>query len=168
MFVGALTKLNEGDADSCVADLKVMLEKYPQSGLAEMAGMIVRGVGEGRRLRGGTFDIGNVWERRTVTLNNNDTTAVRQLSAERNANFVFMIAYQPDSVDANRLLFELARYNFTSYLVRNFDINIEDDGALQRMTVSGFRNFDEALQYARSLYAQKSVTQGTLHRGQRG
>ena len=159
MFIGALTKLNEGRADSCVADLKKMLEKYPQSGLAEMAGMIVRGVGEGRQLHGGQFDIGNVWERRTMTLNDNDTTATRQLSAERNTNFVFMIAFQPDSLDANRLLFEMARYNFTSYLVRNFDISTEGDGALQRMTVSGFRNYDEALQYARNLYAQKAVMQ---------
>ena len=124
-----------------------------------MAGMIVRGVGEGRQLHGGQFDIGNVWERRTMTLNDNDTTATRQLSAERNTNFVFMIAYQPDSLDANRLLFEMARYNFTSYLVRNFDISTEGDGALQRMTVSGFRNYDEALQYARNLYAQKAVMQ---------
>ena len=159
MFVSALTTLNEGDAEGCVDALKQMLKEYPQSGLAEMAGMIVRGVGEGRRLRGGTFDIGNVWEQRTATLNVTDSTAVKTLSAERNTDFLFIIAYPTDSVNENRLLFELAKYNFTSYMVRNFDIAIDDQGALHTMQVSGFRNYDEALQYARQLYAGSHVMQ---------
>ena len=66
-----------------------------------------------------------------------------------------MIAYKPDSIDANRMLFELARYNFTSYMVRNFDIEIEQVDGLNRMLVKGFRNYDEALQYARQLQEQK-------------
>ena len=53
------------------------------------------------------------------------------------------------------MLFELARYNFTSYMVRNFDIEIEQVDGLNRMLVKGFRNYDEALQYARQLQKQK-------------
>ncbi|WP_294919947.1 tetratricopeptide repeat protein [uncultured Prevotella sp.] len=157
VFIGGLGKLNEGDADGCLKDMKTVVEKYPQSGVATMAGMIVKGVGEGRRLRGGQFDLAGVWDRRTVVLRDSDSTAVRQLSDDRNAAFVYTIVYRPDSVDENKLLFELARYNFTSYMVRNFDIGVEDADGLHRMTVSGFRNYDEALQYARQLHAQTSV-----------
>lgn len=157
VFIGGLGKLNEGDADGCLKDMKTVVEKYPQSGVATMAGMIVKGVGEGRRLRGGQFDLAGVWDRRTVVLRDSDSTAVRQLSDDRNAAFVYTIVYRPDSVDENKLLFELARYNFTSYMVRNFEIGVEDADGLHRMTVSGFRNYDEALQYARQLHAQTSV-----------
>ena len=157
VFIGGLGKLNEGDADGCLKDMKIVVEKYPQSGVATMAGMIVKGVGEGRRLRGGQFDLAGVWDRRTVVLRDSDSTAVRQLSDDRNAAFVYTIVYRPDSVDENKLLFELARYNFTSYMVRNFEIGVEDADGLHRMTVSGFRNYDEALQYARQLHAQTSV-----------
>ena len=66
--------------------------------------MIVRGVDEGRKLRGGSFDIGNVWERRSTVLNDNDSTAAKALSDERNTDFVFMLAYAPDSTDENKLL----------------------------------------------------------------
>ena len=38
-------------------------------------------------------------------------------------------------------------------MVRNFDLQIEQDGGLHRMVISGFMNYDEALQYARKLYA---------------
>lgn len=157
VFIGGLGKLNEGDADGCLKDMKTVVEKYPQSGVATMAGMIVKGVGEGRKLRGGQFDLAGVWDRRTVVLRDSDSTAVRQLSDDRNAAFVYTIVYRPDSVDENKLLFELARYNFTSYMVRNFEIGVEDADGLHRMTVSGFRNYDEALQYARQLHAQTSV-----------
>ncbi len=157
VFIGGLGKLNEGDADGCLKDMKTVVEKYPQSGVATMAGMIVKGVGEGRRLRGGQFDLAGVWDRRTVVLRDSDSTAVRQLSDDRNAAFVYTIVYRPDSVDENKLLFELARYNFTSYMVRNFEIGVEDADGLHRMTISGFRNYDEALQYARQLHAQTSV-----------
>ena len=158
VFIGGLGKLNDGDYEGCLADMNTVVSKYPQSGVAEMAGMIVKGVQAGKRLRGGKFDIGNIWDRRSVVLSDSDSTAVKEFSADRNANFSFVIAYRPDSVDANRLLFELARYNFTSFMVRNFDIDIEDADGLCRMIVKGFRNYDEALQYARLLQKQRSVT----------
>jgi hypothetical protein len=64
-----------------------------------------------------------------------------------------MLVYQPDSVNENQLLFEMARYNFTNYLVRNFEIQIDEDNGLRRMMVSGFLSYDEAIQYARQLYS---------------
>lgn len=158
VFIGGLSKLNEGDAEGCLEDMNTVVKKWPQSGVAEMAGMIVKGVSEGMRLKGGKFDLDNVWERRSEVLTDNDSTAVRELSDERFAAFTFMIAYKPDSTDENRLLFELARYNFTSFLVRNFDIAVEDADGIHRMKVSGFRNYDEALQYVRQLFTNKTIT----------
>ena len=157
LFIGGLGKLNDGDYEGCIEDLNTVVKKYPQSPVAEMAGMIVKGVNEGRRLQGGKFDLENVWERRSQVLNEDDSTAVREFSNDRNAAFIYMIAYKPDSIDANRMLFELARYNFTSYMVRNFDIEIEQVDGLNRMLVKGFRNYDEALQYARQLQKQKQL-----------
>ena len=158
VFIGGLSKLNEGDAEGCLEDMNTVVKKWPQSGVAEMAGMIVKGVSEGKRLKGGKFDLDNVWERRSEVLTDNDSTAVRELSDERFAAFTFMIAYKPDSTDENRLLFELAKYNFTSFLVRNFDIAVEDADGIHRMKVSGFRNYDEALQYVRQLFTNKTIT----------
>ena len=55
----------------------------------------------------------------------------------------------------------MARYNFTNFLVRNFDLEIEQDGELHRIVVSGFLSYDEALQYARKLHAASDLG-GTL------
>lgn len=156
LFIDGLSLLNEGDGDACVERLKEVVERYPDSEVAGLAGMIVKGVQEGRRLHGGKFDIGDIWSRRDITLAA-DSTGTIELSAERNDNFMFILAYEPDSVNENQLLFELARYNFTNFLVRNFDIVLDEDNGLHRMRISGFLNYDEALQYARQLYADNAM-----------
>ena len=156
LFIDGLSLLNDGDGDGCMERLQEVVEKYPDSEVTELAGMIIKGVQEGRRLHGGKFDIGDIWSRRDVTLAA-DSTGTIELSAERNSNFIFILAYEPDSVNENQLLFELARYNFTNFLVRNFDIVLDEDNGLHRMRISGFLNYDEALQYARQLYADNGM-----------
>ena len=159
LFIGGLNKLNNGDAEGCLADMKTVVEKYPQSRISEMAGMIVNGVNAGRRLRGGRFSLGDVWTRRNVVLNDNDTTKREAFSPDRLADFKFLLVYSPDSVDENKLLFEMAKFNFTHFVVRNFDIEIADLDGLHQMQLSGFRSFDEAYQYAREMYDTKTLAQ---------
>jgi len=169
LFISGLSKLNEGDGTGCVELLKQVVEKYPKSEVSELAGMIVKGVQEGRQLHGGKFDLGDVWSRRDVTLALNDSARADTLSTERNTNFLFILAYEPDTLDhyiaegriqagENQLLFEMARYNFTNFMVRNFDLQIEQEGSLHRMLISGFLSYDEALQYARKLYAAPNMS----------
>ena len=157
LFVGGLSKLNDGDIKSCLADLKEVVSKYPDSRLSEMAGMIINGVDAGRRLYGGKFDLNDVWTRRSIELNDRDSTRQKGYSPERNASFVFLLAYDPDKTNENQLLFEMAKYNFTSYMARYFDINIEDLEGLHRMQISGFNSYDEARQYANAVYLQPAI-----------
>lgn len=153
VFVDGLTRLNEGDSDACLEAMNKVVSDYPKSEVAEMAGMIVNGVKSGRRLQGGTFDIGNVWSRRTAVLNDSDSIAAQQFTAERDVPFVTIVAYRPDSLDEHRLLFEVARFNFSNFMVRNFDLSFDDDGPLRRMIIAGFKSYDEARQYTRQMYA---------------
>lgn len=137
--------------------LNTLVEKYPGSEVSKIAGMIINGVKSGKRLRGARFDIGNIWAIRNKTLSDSAQLKAKPLSPERNTQFVFMLAYQPGSVNENKLLYQVAKYNFTSYLVRDFDIAIDDDNYLHRLRVSGFRNYDEALLYSRGLLAQTPI-----------
>ena len=157
LFIEGLSLLNKGQADACIDRLKQVVEKYPESEVSEMAGMIIRGVQQGRTLHGGKFDIDDVWSRRAIDMAD-DGTRNDTLTIERETNFVFLLAYQPDSVNHNQLLYEMAKYNFSNFLVRNFDINVDQDAnGLVRMTISGFLNYDEARQYARQLYNNQAM-----------
>ena len=157
IFIGALGKLNEGDSENCLKDLNTLVEKYPESEVSKIAGMIINGVKNGKRLRGAHFDIGDIWARRSEVLSDSAQLKAKPLSAERNTQFDFMLVYQPDSVNENKLLYQVAKYNFTSYLVRDFDIAIDNDDYLHRMRISGFRSYDEALEYSHSLLSQPQI-----------
>ena len=177
LFVNGLRLLNEGDAKGCLEQLKQVVDKYPQSEVSELAGMIIKGVQEGRTLYGGKFDLDDIWARRNITLDD-DSTSTDTLSDDRNLPFLFILAYQPDSLKLgperaanglllsqeeriaaaeNQLLYEMARYNFTNFMVRNFDLTIDRQPGITRMLISGFLNYDEALQYARRLYADEAM-----------
>ena len=167
LFIHGLSLLNLGDPAGCVEQLKTVVEKYPQSEVTEMAGMIIKGVQEGRQLYGGKFDLDDIWNRRDLSLAN-DSVAADTLSADRDVPFLFLLVYQPDSLGAadgrtaveaeNQLLYEMARFNFSNFLVRNFDLEIERMEGYSRMLISGFLNFDEALQYARQLTSAEQLS----------
>ena len=156
LFIDGMSRLNDGDGDGCLELLREVVERYPDSEVSPLAGMIIKGVQDGRRLHGGKFDIGDVWTMRDITLTH-DSTVVDTLSTERNQQYLFLLVYEPDSVSENQLLFEMARYNFTNFLVRNFEIQIDEDNGLHRMIISGFLSFDEAMQYARQLYGNNQM-----------
>ena len=157
IFFDGMAKLNSGDAKGCVDDMKTVVDKYPKSEVSTLAGMIVNGVNAGRKLHGGKFDISDVWERRAEVMSDSDSIKTRKFTAERNVDFSFIIAYQTDSINENQLLFELAKYNFSNFLVRNFEIAREEVEGLERMVISGFKSYDEALQYARQLYSNNNT-----------
>lgn len=159
LFIEGLSLLNNQRADSCVARMRQIVEQYPESEVSEMAGQIVKGVQQGRRLVGSRMTADDIWRQRQNLENPNDSTAMDTLSTVRDTRYTFILAYSPDSVNQNQLLYDIAKYNFTSYLVRNFDINIDTDGAISRMMVSGFRSYDEALQYAHQLFANIQMSQ---------
>ena len=156
LFIDGMSRLNDGDGDGCLELLREVVERYPDSEVSPLAGMIIKGVQDGRRLHGGKFDIGDVWTMRDITMTH-DSTVVDTLSTERNQQYLFLLVYEPDSVSENQLLFEMARYNFTNFLVRNFEIQIDEDNGLHRMIISGFLSFDEAMQYARQLYGNNQM-----------
>lgn len=157
LFIGALSQLYSGNVDSCVTGMKAVVEQYPNSRLSEMAGMIINGVNAGKTPQGGKFDLANVWEYRSMTAGDQDSTRIKEFSSEPNTPFLFMLTYRPDSTNENQLLFEVAKFNFTTYLARGFDITIEAHQGLHRMLLSGFRNYQEARQYARAIYNQPNI-----------
>lgn len=157
LFISGLSMLNEGNADGCLKRMQEVVQGFPESKVSEMAGMIIKGVQEGKKLHGAKFSMSDVWNRRTAVMADSDSIAARKFNDERDIPFTFMLVYQPDSVKENQLLYQLARFNFTNFMVRNFDIELNDAEGLHRMEVRGFRSFDEARQYARVLYSNDAM-----------
>ncbi len=158
MFIQAMSQLYAGQRDSFLVTLKNVIEKYPKDEVTEMARYIVKGIQEGRSLSDGKYAASDIWSRRTASAQQDSTAEAQQLSEERLSNFVFLLAYPENSLDEDQLLYEMALYNFTSFMVRNFDINIVKSDGLAQMRISGFLSYDEAHAYAQKLYADPHMS----------
>lgn len=156
LFVHAMSQLYTGHRTEFMDELKELVQKYPQDEITEMAKSIVKGLEEGRLLSGDKYDATGIWGRRTAG-NANDSTSIDSLKADRITDFNFVLAYPTDSLDENQLLFEMARYNFTSFMVRNFEIETINLSGISMMVVHGFLSYDEVHAYAQKLYNDRRM-----------
>ena len=61
--------------------------------------------------------------------------------------------YPMDSINSNMLLYEVARHNFNTFRVKDYDIEQMNFGSLGLLVVKGLDNFKEAVNY-RTLFEQ--------------
>ena len=151
MFLDAALDLQDGDTDTFLEKLKEIVSKYPQNEISQLAGLIAQGLQNGRILQSTSF--GSIWDRRNGTAQESQPDSLLpQFSPERYEPFIFVLAYPDGELDQNQLLFEVARFNFSNYMMRNFDISFETEQGIGMMIVGEFLNFDEAYVYQRNLY----------------
>lgn len=157
LFIRAMSQLYGGERDSFMVSLKEVVQNFPKEEVTEIANSIIKGLESGRLLMDERYDASSIWGRRTRQASGDSTEVAPELKEDRYGNFVFVLAYPTNSLDENQLLFEVARYNFTSYMVRNFDIEIQEKQGITMMCVKGFQSYDEVHSYAQTLYADKHM-----------
>ena len=152
MFIRAMSALYGGERDTFMVTLRDVVQKFPQDEVTEIAQAIVKGLDEGRILMDDRYDASSIWSRRTRA-DNDSTEAAPQLKPDRYCDFSFVLAYPTGGLDENILIYEMAHYNFTNFMARNFDIEIQADAGLTMMIIKGFLSYDEVHAYAQKLYA---------------
>ena len=151
IFLDAVLDLQEGDTDTFLQKLKDIVSKYPQNEISQLAGLIAQGMQDGKILQSTSF--GSVWDRRGRTADDNaESDSLPQFSPDRYQPFLFVLAYPDGELDRNQLLFEVARYNFTNYMLRNFDMEFQTEESIGMLKIGEFLNFDEAYVYQHNLY----------------
>ena len=164
MFLHAVSALQTGDQKQFLAELKELVQQYPENEITDLAAHILKGVQEGRLLAEGSISFGSIWSRRSAEdladstrIAGMDSTHV--FTSERNTPYLFILAYEEGKVNENQLLYEVARYNFSSFMVKNFDLSFSHDRGIGRLVISSFANYGEAQYYQRQLYADPHMNE---------
>ncbi len=156
MFIDALSYLTEKNHDKFKETIKDMLQRYPQTDITPTASEIVKQLNQGRRLEGGGSNVrGMLW---TTRLSNDTSKQALErtftpFAEDNDKPQVFILLYPLDSINANMLLYEVARHNFNAFQVKDYDIKQMNFGSLGLLVVKGMENFKEAKHY-RSLFEQ--------------
>ncbi len=156
MFLDALTYVTEKNKDAFDATLRDMLERYPDTDLAPIVSEWVKGMAQGRQLQAGaTGNIrGMIWDLKLsndTTATADDSEATFELNPDSRQTLVF--TFPTDKVSSNALLYEIARHNFKSFVVKDFDIEQMNFGRLGMIIVRGFENQAELDHYRQVMAA---------------
>lgn len=157
IFIDALSYLTENNTPKFRERLEYLLEKWPDTDMTPMAGSIVKGLRQGREPNKGLSNSrGMIWTMRlsndTVPLNADGTPANFENDPESPQYLV--LAFPRDSVSSNQLLYDVARFNFSSFVTRDFDLEQMSFGNVGLIIVKGFDNLRQ-LEHYRTVMAER-------------
>lgn len=157
MFLYAMSRLNAGDQKSFLEILKSIVQDYPDNDITAIAEGILKGNEDGRILQGAM--LGSIWSRRKMNFEaeGGDSTEIEPFSDEKNTSFIFVLAFEEGKVNENMLLFTMANYNFSSFVVKSFDLEFQTENGIRMLITSEFTNFIEARQYLQLLYSNNEM-----------
>jgi hypothetical protein len=148
LFLHALSYVQEGDVPAFKEALEQLTALYPESDVSPLAGRMVKGVLEGRTVQGGGTARGLIWS--TALRAAGDSTATSgetEFVDDPTLPHLLILAFATDSISQNDLLFEVAKFNFENYLVKDFDLEIIPVGEVSLLVIRGFDNLDELDDY---------------------
>lgn len=161
MFLHALAYVTENRPDEFNATLKELLERYPDTDITPLASAYLKGMAQGRKLHSGPVNNrGMLWDIRLT----NDSTALAgdpsqiEFTVTPDEPQLLVLLFSTDSIAPNQLLFEVARHNFSTFVVRDFDLELMNFGQLGLLIVKGFANQAELNHYRKLLAEDQSFS----------
>ena len=162
MFLHALAYVTEKKPDEFNATLRELLERYPETDITPLASAYLKGMASGRKLNEGSGGNtrGMLWD--IALTASGDTTATAGGSEAASFEFdpnvpqVLVLAYSTEEINSKELLFQIARHNFNTFVVKDFDLEQMNFGRLGMLLVKGFENLAEAEHY-RTLLGRSTI-----------
>ena len=148
LFLNAVAVARTEGQDAFVAQLQNLVDNYGSSELGAMAKDMLAMMGQGRQSQtgGGTSSLAELRGQVEQTTQDSAQTAAQQWSEDRKQPSVaLLILPTADEQALNELQFEVALFNFSQFLIRDFELQkmpVYGEGCALR--VSGFADLDEA------------------------
>lgn len=152
MFVNAMAYVTDDNPEEFGREIKELLERYPDTELTPMASSYLRQLNRGRQLHTeGSNSRPLVWSTRlSAGEGDNDEYAdslAVDFALDAESPQMLVLMYPTDSVSANSLLYDVARHNFATFVVKDYDLEVMNFGNLGLLLIKGFENLDEVAHY---------------------
>ena len=162
VFLDALTYVTDGDTENFRAKLQELLQRWPDTDMTELASGMMRNLKKGMTIKGGQPNTrGMFWDTR-LTSGGDDEQATgadgQPANFERDPNSpqYLVLAFPRDNINANQLLYEVARFNFSTFTTQDFDLEQMAFGNVGLLIIKGFRNVRQ-LEHYRSVMAKSDL-----------
>ena len=150
LFLNAISVAKTEGQKPFTASLQDMVDRYPDNELSAMAKDMLAMMGQGMESKkGGTTS--TLTEQRETQVEEPEEAPMlaTDFNKERNEQSLVYIAVANDEELLNQVLYEVALYNFTQFLVKDFDLKKVPifTGSQSALEISGFETLDEAEWY---------------------
>jgi hypothetical protein len=160
LFLNAIATAKTDGQDAFIQQLREMVGQYPDSELSSMAKDMLALMGQGAESQVG--DMASLQAKRQVENNSlvEDSTVIT-FDATRNAPALVILLIQQDETKLNQLLYDVALFNFSQFMIKDFDLEKELNFTTTQsaIIISGFEKMDEADWYTNLLKKNPEIGQ---------
>ncbi|NDV46511.1 tetratricopeptide repeat protein [Paludibacter sp. 221] len=160
-FLSALSIGKTDTPQNFETALNEVVETYPQSDVSAMAKDIVALIRQGREAQTGTSH-GTLLTRRgdelKAVMEEEGITSEKAFSPEMQGKHRVMLISSAEQQDMYQLMYQVAAFNFTRFMVKEFDLvlNLLDD-TQQVLSVTNFESYEEAVWYLNSINSDLTI-----------
>ena len=149
LFLNAVSVARTDGQEAFIAELQDLVNRYGTTELGAMAKDMLAMLGQGMESQkgGSTGDLAQLRSQLSDQTEKADSAEVEQLWSDdrKQPSVVMLILPKEDDQALNDLLYEVALFNFSQFLIRDFDLQkIPYFGKGCALRVSGFADLDEA------------------------
>ena len=151
VFIDGLAYFTQGDNEKFKERLTELLQRWPDTDMTDMASAILKGLKEGRTLHSsGENSRGMIWNMRLSDSQEEELAEDGlpvNFERDPDAPHYMVLAFPLDEVNPNMVLYEVARFNFSSFIVKDFDLEQMSFSNIGLLIVKGFANLREVEHY---------------------
>ena len=161
MFLEALTIGKTDSPENFEEALNNLVETYPQSDVSAMAKDIAALIRQGREAQTGTSH-GTLITRRgdelKTAMEEEGISSEQAYSTAKTGKHRLMLISSAEQQEMYQLMYQIAAYNFTRFMVKEFDLVLNRlDDTQQILSITNFESYDEAQWYVNSINADLTI-----------
>jgi len=160
LFLNALSIGKKESQEKFKSALTDLVTTYPESDVSAMAKDILALIKQGQETKNGTSS-GSLLSRRDENTKNEINEIVpQQFSTNQLSKHRLMLIGTIDREKMNKLLYNIASFNFSRFMIKDFDLVISKLDSVQNvLSITNFETYDEASWYVNSLNMDASLTE---------
>jgi len=152
LFLNALSVGKTEKPDIFEKTLAELVEKYPTSDVSSMSKDILALIKQGNEAKAGTSSGSLLARRDEASKLEIENVEERKFVADKTGKHRLMLLFNSSTERLNKLLFNVAAFNFTRFMVKDFDlIHTKLDSTQTLLSVTNFESFEEAEWYLNSV-----------------
>ena len=160
MFLNAIATAKTEGQNAFITQLQDMVSKYPDNELTAMAKDMLALMGQGAESQDG--EMASLQSKRHIDNNDfNEDSIEIQFDATSNTPSLVLLLIQQDEKQLNQLLYDIALFNFSQFMIKDFDLNqvLNFSNTQSAISISGFEKMEEAQWYIDLLYKNPEIYQ---------